>query len=297
LNHHSRRSAQSSRGFTLIELLVVIAIIAILAAILFPVFQKVRENARRASCQSNMKQISTAMVQYTQDSDELYPITVANSGAAWLYNSSIATPAEWRPCPGYGCGPRNSFWSNALQSFIKSYAVYKCPDGVEFQVVGLPYATPQKPWADMSYEMNGNLNSLSLAAVSSPTYLVAFSEANGTSAIAGQAGTYPSLVCDDPKSPCTYASPTSVPPGGPALCAPGNGGADKNYLSQIPFNSMVHSGGANYSFVDGHVKWMRHDGNQLNDPTVNYGTGNPGNYYDGCHNLLYRPDRADAYYP
>src|SRR5690606_40796447 len=46
-----------ANGFTLIELLVVIAIIAILAAILFPVFARARENARRASCQSNLKQI------------------------------------------------------------------------------------------------------------------------------------------------------------------------------------------------------------------------------------------------
>ncbi len=58
-------------GFTLIELLVVIAIIFILAAILFPVFARARENARRALCQSNLKQIGLASIQYAQDYDEM----------------------------------------------------------------------------------------------------------------------------------------------------------------------------------------------------------------------------------
>ncbi|MFQ6133017.1 MAG: DUF1559 domain-containing protein [Armatimonadota bacterium] len=69
----------SKRGFTLIELLVVIAIIAILAAILFPVFAKAREKARQTSCISNMKQIGLAIMQYTQDWDERFPMVRAHN--------------------------------------------------------------------------------------------------------------------------------------------------------------------------------------------------------------------------
>ena len=65
--------ATSRRAFTLIELLVVIAIIALLAAILFPVFARARENARRSSCGSNMKQMGLAVQQYSQDYDERFP--------------------------------------------------------------------------------------------------------------------------------------------------------------------------------------------------------------------------------
>ena len=63
----------AKRGFTLIELLVVIAIIALLAAILFPVFARARENARKSSCQNNVKQIGIGFQQYVQDFDETFP--------------------------------------------------------------------------------------------------------------------------------------------------------------------------------------------------------------------------------
>jgi len=63
----------ASRGFTLIELLVVIAIIAILAAILFPVFARARESARKSSCSSNVRQLTLACLSYAQDYDELLP--------------------------------------------------------------------------------------------------------------------------------------------------------------------------------------------------------------------------------
>jgi len=68
------------KGFTLIELLVVIAIIAILAAILFPVFAQAREKARSISCLSNEKQIGLALIMYTQDFDESYPMDYYTDG-------------------------------------------------------------------------------------------------------------------------------------------------------------------------------------------------------------------------
>lgn len=98
---------QSSKrsGFTLIELLVVIAIIAILAAILFPVFAKVREKARQISCVSNMKQVGLAILQYTQDSDNLVPVQ-----------------DKW------GNDYETYIVSARLQPYTKSFQVFKCPD-------------------------------------------------------------------------------------------------------------------------------------------------------------------------
>ena len=101
------KSASADRkrnAFTLIELLVVIAIIAILAAILFPVFARARENARRSSCSSNLKQIGLGILQYTQDYDEKYPNQVIS-----------ATPAN------------NLHFGYILQPYLKSKQIFLCP--------------------------------------------------------------------------------------------------------------------------------------------------------------------------
>ena len=93
-----RANNRAKRGFTLIELLVVIAIIAILAAILFPVFARARENARRTSCLSNMRQLGMGFMQYGQDYDEQLPFSKGDSP-----------------------------WTVALYPYIKSQQLLRCP--------------------------------------------------------------------------------------------------------------------------------------------------------------------------
>ncbi len=95
-------------GFTLIELLVVIAIIAILAAILFPAFARAREQARKTSCMSNLKQLGLAVMQYTQDYDEKFPNTAQN----W----KPATDANYYKTPKF-----------ALDAYSKSSQIWTCP--------------------------------------------------------------------------------------------------------------------------------------------------------------------------
>ena len=106
-------------GFTLIELLVVIAIIAILAAILFPVFARAREQARKATCQSNLRQFMMAILQYTQDYDDCMPLHVDVSSQIGPAISQVNGVPQWGV-------------HAEIMPYVKSSGVFHCPDDQGF---------------------------------------------------------------------------------------------------------------------------------------------------------------------
>ncbi|MDD3806111.1 MAG: DUF1559 domain-containing protein [bacterium] len=114
-----------SRGFTLIELLVVISIIALLAAILFPVFGKARENARKTTCMSNLKQIGTALWMYAQDegAGAIFPPAYNSSGIA-------GQGRYWADFLAPYAGAKGKYDKNARPCYINT--VFDCPSLTEY---------------------------------------------------------------------------------------------------------------------------------------------------------------------
>ena len=257
------------RGFTLIELLVVIAIIAILAAILFPVFHGVRENARRASCASNLKQLGIALTQYTQDSDEHLPM-----------GSSAG-----RDNLGAGDG-----WAGRVYPFVKSPGAFVCPDDNAMSVANIFGGTAYTLFP-VSFAYNANLSGIgslgiqgAVSRLNAPTKTVLLCEvtaaASDPSAQDSQAVV--DLSTSDERgdqgagvAPCMDGSPATdgetavvLAPGGTACSLPlatgfmgvsgaraasFQAGSGKNYLSSVG----RHTEGSNFLFCDGHVRWLR----------------------------------------
>jgi prepilin-type N-terminal cleavage/methylation domain-containing protein/prepilin-type processing-associated H-X9-DG protein len=257
------------RGFTLIELLVVIAIIAILAAILFPVFAKVREKARQISCLSNEKQLGLAFVQYASDYNSAWP------GGQMSHTGTV---------PGQG-------WASLVYPYIKSTAVYKCPDdptGPDGGNVPVSYAFNSNAAGN---QFQGQFIANTDSGFNAPANTVALFEVNGVTANIGtnysvsasgdgasQLLTTPtvdnaSLADDglDASSVTTGAAGVSL---AFATSLMGGYNLETGILSTIDptiygeWNSTIggiHTGGSNFLMADGHSKWLR--GSQVSSGT------------------------------
>lgn len=238
MRSHRRRDAR--RGFTLIELLVVIAIIATLAAILFPVFAKAREMARQTACASNMKQLATGVMMYSQDFDETYPM-VANYAAA--------TNAPDR------------VWMGSVEPYLKNTGIFLCPSAANAR-----YAPDWngRGWLPIGYNartgydpagVEAPTSILPLALLDEPARTVLFAEtASGDPALKYRGYTF------DPDVPGGKKHPTD-----PHLNLPLVADVDLVAGSSLPAGQLKpvfcrhfaggdNSGRSQLVFADGHVK-------------------------------------------
>jgi prepilin-type N-terminal cleavage/methylation domain-containing protein/prepilin-type processing-associated H-X9-DG protein len=281
----------SRRAFTLIELLVVIAIIAILAAILFPVFAQAREKARSIVCVSNLKSTGLAAMMYAQDYDEYLPggwgyadnnACGATSDAGRLRNSQY-----WRftlqPYIQKMTGAAaTSMWDTTGAS---RNTIYQCPSrltddsmkAITSVGINADEVCAGTPW-DGTNLCNNVVAGKSLANISQPASLVMFADAATIKSAAGLvadpqfnqgSGNCADKTGNGPNDPATCGPFTFQPEkwkqaGGWATCdwnfgVTGTAGdwrpnaqGDPGSESRRPV--FYHSGQADVSFVDGHVK-------------------------------------------
>ena len=222
ISSSSIHRSQGRAAFTLIELLVVIAIIAILAAILFPVFARARENARRSSCSSNLKQIALGLKQYIQDYDEKFP----NTGV------DIVAPAQFPAAFG---------WAAVIQPYVKSSQILQCPSDS-----GTVNANPGGG-GYTDYWINGNIDGKNEASFAYVSNTLLNGDGLGPGTATPNYGNYSTAAFQSVYSGGTSAINNYLR----------NWNTQLNTAAAASVSTEKHLEGANYSFADGHVKWLK----------------------------------------
>jgi len=232
---------RSQKGFTLIELLVVIAIIAILAAILFPVFAKVREKARQTSCLSNEKQLGLAFVQYSEDYDEHLPVGLTN-------------------VHGFTDGEG---WAGTIYPYVKSTGAFKCPDDPSnsLNYFGAPYISYVYNGQQIARPTSSGGINASVASYVSPSVTVLLCEGFGEPANISQTNEGVQSIATETGNGWCSATSDGVEEyncwDGSVALQLGTGNGTRNYNVTWAPAGGVHSGGSNYLMSDGHAKWLQ----------------------------------------
>src|SRR5574340_1335394 len=135
-----------SQGFTLIELLVVIAIIAILAAMLFPVFARARESARKIQCLSNVKNIAIAVQMYLTDYDRFPPGMHDQSAQEWFNTAPGGGGTSGDFC--WKANSANPYlrWPVIFAEYVKNRDVWRCPSAVFSNTFGVNWGYGTSKW-------------------------------------------------------------------------------------------------------------------------------------------------------
>lgn len=260
---------RKARAFTLIELLVVIAIIAILASILFPVFARARENARKASCMSNLKQMGLAWIMYTQD----YDGKALPSGTENVYVPGSEENVLWSGFADFAnmANPTSDATRSPMYPYMKNTQFTGCPsaNGVAPSVWGITnYGYNLVYVGGYGGFVEGYLSTYGITPPPGATLLPA--------SLASIARPSETVLFGDSGLPGPYRYPFLFPP------SFGAGWAEDAHA--------IHNGMANMVFVDGHAKAMKLYYSANHDPDAaaqNIGylsaTGNPGDGTDSMY--------------
>lgn len=201
---------------------------------MFPVFGRVRESARRATCQNNLKNIGMGLLQYTQDFDETFP-TMRTTSAG---NISGATLVDFtypiNATSLFATSPYQN-WIQEIYPYVGSWQVFACPSAIAdayTTTFNLPGYAPT-PTSKTTYNANPVLLQRKVSTVKNPSSLIwAVDRMYATNA--------------------TFYRPyvTGVPTSVTLPLATGT-----NMSGWSDTGGDLHFSGYNVLFADGHIKW------------------------------------------